>query len=71
VFNFQKKFKTSNRFARSLYPFRAKPRLNRLRIERGKGKKTEVGGRKSEGGGHPGEIGKKKAFHWVKRSEDG
>jgi len=45
---------------------------------RSEGEKTDVGGRKSEGGGrkpevggHPGEIEKKKAFHWVKKSEVG
>ena len=34
-------------------------------------RRSEVGSRGTGGGGHPGEIGKKKAFHWVKKSEDG
>ena len=34
-----------------------------------RGRRTgEDGGRMPEVGGHPGEIGKKKAFHWVKKS---
>jgi len=34
--------------------------------------KSEVRGReRTEDGGHPGEIGKKKAFHWVKKSGQG
>jgi hypothetical protein len=32
---------------------------------------TDVRGRRTEDGRHPSEIEKKKAFHGVKRSEDG
>ena len=41
--------------------------MSEVRCQRTEGEKTE--GEKTEVRGHPGEIGKKKAFHWVKRSD--